>query len=79
MYLVLQTTKITSEREKYVTTISSRNFNNTFPEMSIQILNELIQIYTNMSGNGTGGVRIVAFLLYEVEHLFPNEIAGRNE
>ncbi len=47
--------------------------------MSIQILNELIQIYTNMSGNGTGGVRIVAFLLYEVEHLFPSEIARRDK
>ena len=59
---------------EYVTTINSINFDNTFPEMSMNIPRELIQMFANnRSGNGTGGVRTVAFLFYEVEHLFPNE------
>ncbi len=44
--------------------------------MSIQIPYELIMEF---AGNETGGVRTISFLFYEVEHLFPNEIAGRNE
>lgn len=44
--------------------------------MSIEIPYELIRIF---AGNETGGVRTIAFLFYEVKHLFPNEIAGRNK
>ncbi len=61
---------ITSSQERYVTTINSNDFTNEFPQMSIQIPNELIREF---AGNETGGVRIISFLFYEVEHLFPNE------
>ncbi len=65
-----------SEGEGLVSTINSNDFTNEFPQMSIQIPYELIREF---AGNETGGVRTISFLFDEVEHLFPNEIAGRNE
>ncbi len=65
-----------SEGEGLFTTITSNDFTNEFPQMSIQIPYELIREF---AGNETGGVRTISFLFYEVEHVFINEIAGRNE
>ncbi len=76
--IVLQTKVIMSGREGYVTTIDSIGFtkDSELPHMFIQIPYELIKEF---AGNETGGVRTISFLFYEVEHLFPNEIAGRNK
>jgi len=65
-----------SEGEGLVSTINSNDFNIEFPQMSIEIPYELIRIF---AGNETGGIRTIAFLFYEVKHLFPNEIAGGNK
>ena len=65
---------------QYLTTISSDGVRNdeAFPEMSIQIPSELIEIITNSDGND-GVVRAVSYLYYNVEGLFPNGLPGENE
>ena len=46
-----------------------------FLEMSIQIPAELIQRFSNAS-SASGGVRVIAYLYYEVGNLFPSEKPG---
>ena len=62
------------EDGQYLTTISSEGVRNdeAFPEMSIQIPSELIEIITNSDDND-GVVRAVSYLYYNVEGLFPSE------
>ncbi len=73
---VLQTKAIICEGEGLVSTINSNDFNNESPHMSIQVPCELIRRF---AGNETCCVPTISFLFYEVEHLFPNETAGRNK
>ena len=63
------------EDGQYLTTISSEGVRNdeAFPEMSIQIPSELIEIITNSDDNDGGVVRAVSYLYYNVEGLFPSE------
>ena len=51
------------------------DFTDTFPEMSIQIPTELIQRFSNAS-SASGGVRVIAYLYYDVGHLFPSGKPG---
>ena len=67
---------IKSEGKGLLSTINSNDFTNEFSQMSIRIPYELIREFAE---NETGGVRTISFLFYEVEYLFPNEIAGRDK
>ena len=68
--LVLQTRHLLPGNKDYITTINSTDFD-IFPEMSIQIPPELIQRLSDAS-SASGGVRVIAYLYYEVGHLFPS-------
>ena len=72
-FIVLNSRQLSPEGDasSLVTTINSADFNDTLPEMSLQIPRELIQIVSR-SGNGSERVRAVAFLYYNVENLFPS-------
>ena len=69
-----------SEDGSYITTISSEGVRNeeVFPEMSIQIPSELIEMFVDSDGND-GVVRTVSYLYYNVEGLFPSGLPGENE
>ena len=61
------------EEGNYLTTISSEGVRNeSFPEMSIQVPSELIEMFADSDGND-GVVRAVSYLYYNVEGLFPRE------
>ena len=64
------------ENGQYFTTISSEGVRNdeAFPEMSIQIPSELIEMFVD-----SGVVRAVSYLYYNVEGLFPSCLPGENE
>ena len=68
---VLNTRDLSFESKTLTTTINSTDFNDTLPEMSLQIPRELVRI-VDRSGNGSERVRAVAFLYYNVENLFPS-------
>ena len=69
-------TKLVTQPEegKYLTTISSEGVHNegAFPEMSIQVPSELIEILADSYCND-GVVRAVSYLYYNVEGLFSRE------
>ena len=73
--VVPQTQQISPDIEKPITTINSMDFTDMFPEMSLQIPPELIQRFSNAS-IASGGVRVIAYLYYEVGHLFPSGKPG---
>ena len=72
-FIVLNSRQLSPEGDasSLVTTINSADFNDTLPEMSLQIPHEFVQIVSR-SGNGSERVRVVAFLYYNVENLFPS-------
>ena len=64
---------------EYVTTISSDELvDEDFPKMSIQVLSEMIEMFADSDGND-GMVRVVSYLYYNVEGLFPSGPPGENE
>ena len=65
--------------EGYITTISSDNFNDSLPQMEIQIPPELVQLFANSSGHDDGEIRVISALYYNVENLFPSGQPGMNE
>ena len=75
-------TKLVTQPEdgQYLTTISSEGVCNeeVFPEMSIQVPLELIEMFADSDGND-GVVRTVSYLYYNVEGLFPSGLPGDNE
>ena len=78
--LVLNTRLLSPEGEpsSLVPTINSADFNDTLPEMSLQVPLELVQIVSR-SGNASERVRSVAFLYYNVENLFPSGLPNTNK
>ena len=54
------------------------DFTDIFPEMSIHILTKLIQRFSNAS-SASGGVRVIAYLYYEVGNLFPSGKPGEED
>ena len=46
-----------------------------FPEMSLQIPTELIQLFSNAS-SARDGIKVIAYLYYNVSHLFPSGKPG---
>ena len=55
----------------YTTTISSADFVSDQPEMSIQILAELVGMFGESDG------RVVSYLYFGVEELFPNGLEDK--
>ncbi len=72
LYTVVQTQEVSQDTEQdYITAISSKNYAEGLPEMSIKIPSELIK--ETSSGEGGGGmVKVVSFLYYNVTGLFPS-------
>lgn len=44
----------------------------SFPRMSLQVPLELVHMFANVSGNENDGVRVSAFLYYDVKDFFPS-------
>ena len=75
---VLRTQNISSEGDQdYVTTISAADYENEFPEMSIQISPQLMNTFA--TGDDRGMIRVMSFLYHNVKDLFPSGRPGENE
>ena len=63
--------------EDLIETIDSSDFPSfSQPRMSIEIPPDLVKMFTNMSGMGSDGVRLVSFLYANVIGLFPSSLPG---
>ncbi len=70
---------VSADREGYITTVTSKDFP-ALPHknlMSIEIPYEVVQLADDMNGV-SGTVRVVSFLYYDVEDLFPSGRPGDN-
>lgn len=62
----------------YFTTINSREvLGEVRPELSIQIHSQLVDMFAD--GSDGGVVRVVSFLYYDVQRLFPRGRPGQNK
>ena len=65
--------------EDLIETIDSSDFPSfSQPRMSIEIPTDLVRMFSNMSGMGLNGVRLVSFLYANVAGLFPSSLPGEN-
>ena len=78
-HTALQTRQLSTDSEDLIMTIDSSEFPFfSQPRMFIEIPPDLVKMFSNMSGMGSNGVRLVSFLYANVTGLLPNSLPGEN-
>lgn len=76
-FSVAQTQLVPAEGEEYITTINSRDFaDDSIPKLLMEIPLGLVQAVLNSNEANSNIVRVVSFLFYNVEDIFPSGLPG---
>ena len=80
--IAVQTRQLSTEsvgQEDLITVIDSLDYPSfSQPRMYIEIAPDLVRMFSNMSGMGSNGVRLVSFLYANVTELFSSSLPGEN-
>ena len=80
LYIAAQTQLLQTDTNEYVTAITSEDFTGRPYKMSIQIPSEVLQLQfaDSLMDSDDSTVRVVSFLYYDVDNLFPSGTPGDN-